>query len=190
MLAEYLANLFFSEGIISDEDQEIVRFGLKSMEVNLLGIALTLAVGTYFNHISEAVLLWLLLFPLRKNAGGFHATTPARCLIISAEMLVISFILFTTFKHTMIFYGICVIITGCIIWILVPIDNPSKELDMVERKVYRIRSRVVLCVEGIIFLLAMYFKCEIAARSISMTFFIVTMSLLLGVIKLEERNIK
>ena len=33
------------EGIISDEEKEIVRFGLESLEGNLLGIILTLIIG-------------------------------------------------------------------------------------------------------------------------------------------------
>ena len=73
MLAERMANYFSNEGIITDEEKEIVQFGLESMGGNLLGFTMTFVIGFFFRQIGCAMLVWLLLFPLRKNAGGFHA---------------------------------------------------------------------------------------------------------------------
>lgn len=186
-LTDRLTNSFFREGIISDEDKEIVRFGLESMEGNLLGIILTLTVGIIFRHIEDALLLWLCLFPLRKYAGGFHASTRTRCLFLSAGMLLTSFAVFTAAEHTTVFYGTAAIISGCIIWILAPVGNQSKVLDQLEYREYRKRSRMILAAEGAIFSLAMCFQWNIVLRSIGMTLFIVSISLVMGVIKSQER---
>lgn len=150
MLAERLTDSFSKRGIISDEEREIVRFGLESLGGNLLGIGLTLAVGICFRQVGEALLLWLLLLPLRKNAGGYHAATKTRCLFVSAIMLIITFAFFSAFECTLLFYGMCIIVTGIIIWEFAPVDNPSKKLDAIERKVYRRRTRGILVGEGII----------------------------------------
>lgn len=184
MMADRITGSLFSEGIISDEDMEIVRFGLESLIGNLLGIVLTLTVGICFKRVGEALLLWPLLFLLRKNAGGYHAATKKRCLLISVVMLVMCFTFFSMISHTMISYVICAIVTGCIIWLLAPVDNLSKKLDDVEHKVYKMRSRIILGVEGAALALVMYFKLfnwEIVARSVCMTFFVVSISLLMGV---------
>ena len=106
------------EGIIADEEREIVRFGLESLEGNMLGIVLTLTVGICFKRVEEAMLLWLWLFPLRKNAGGYHAETKGKCFFISAAMLIAAFVLFTVFEHTIVFYMICNTVAGCVIWIV------------------------------------------------------------------------
>jgi len=188
MLADRMADSFLKEGIISDEDKEIVRFGLESLEGNLLGIGLTLTVGICFKQVGEALLLWLLLFPLRKNAGGYHAATKTRCLFVSAVIMILAFMIFTVFERTMIFYGICAMVAGCVIWFLAPVDNPSKQLDAVEYKVYRRRTRVALGVEAAIFVLALSIMWEMAVRSICMTLFIVCVSLLLGVVKYTISN--
>ena len=79
MLAERMVDSLSKEGIIADEEREIVRFGLESLEGNMLGIVLTLTVGICFKRVEEAMLLWLWLFPLRKNAGGYHAETKGKC---------------------------------------------------------------------------------------------------------------
>lgn len=183
-----MANSLSSEGIIKNEEIEIVRFGLESLGGNLLGIVLTLTIGFCFNRIGDALFLWILLFPLRKNAGGFHASTKTGCYLVSALMLLLSFTFFTAFDCTIIVYESSVLITGWIIWMLAPMGNPSKELDEVEHKIYKIRSRSILALEGIIFLLALCFKWSILVRSISMTFFLVSISLLMGAIKLSICN--
>lgn len=182
-LADRLADSLFNEGIISDEDREIVRFGLESVEGNLLGIILTLTVGFAFGHIGDALLLWLWLFPLRKNAGGFHAATRTKCLLVSTVMLVLSFAVFATVEHTSIFYGSGTALAGCIIWILAPIGSQSKELDAHEYRVYRRRSRLILAAEGAAYILAACFQWEVAQRSMGMAFSIVSISLVMGAIK-------
>ncbi len=178
-----MADSIYKEGIITDEEREIIRFGLESLEGNLLGIVLTLTVGICFKQAGEALLLWLLLFPLRKNAGGYHAATKTGCLFASAVILIMAFMFSAVFEHTMIFYGICALVAGCVIWVMAPVDNPSKKLDAVEYKVYRRRTRIALGIEGVVFGLALYFKWEMAVRSICMTFFIVSVSLFMGVTK-------
>lgn len=182
-LAERLTNIFSQEGIISDEEREIVRFGLESLGGNFVGVVLTLLVGICFKRVGDALLLYLLLFPLRKSAGGFHATTKVRCFITSAVMLDISFILFSAFDHAFVFYWVCAIMFGCIIWILAPVDNPSKRFDIVEQSVYRMRSRVVFGVESIIFVIASCLKWGTVIRSVCMAFFIASVSLLMGILK-------
>ncbi len=183
-----MTDSFRKEGIITDEEREIVRFGLESLGGNLLSVVLILIIGICFKQIREALFLWLLLFPLRKNAGGYHAATKVRCLFASAVVLIISFVLFTSFENTMRFYGICTMAAGCVIWILAPVDNFSKKLDAVEYKEYRRRTRIALVVEGVIFVLALFLKWETVVRSICMTLFIVSVSLLVGVAKLMICN--
>ncbi len=183
-----MADSLSKEGIIVDEEREIVRFGLESLEGNLLGIVLTLAVGICFKRVGEAILLWLWMFPLRKNAGGYHAATKIRCVLISAIMLIVAFALFVVVEHTRVFYGICSMVAGCVIWTLAPVDNPSKKLDALEHKVYRKRTRIALVAEGIFMALALSCGWEMPVHSICMAFFIVAVSLFMGILKLTLKT--
>lgn len=88
MLADRIADFLFKGGNITDEEKEIICFGLESLEGNLLGIGLTLIVGMCFRQVREAILLWWLLFPLRKNAGGYHAKTKTKCMLISLIIII------------------------------------------------------------------------------------------------------
>lgn len=182
--ADYLTNSFYRDGIISEEEKTVICFGLESLVGDLLSIVIVLIVGICFKRIEDAVLVCLLLFPLRKNAGGYHATTRIRCMFISIFMLIVAFTIFTTFKCTLKFYEISAIVTGGIIWILAPIDSASKKLDTIEYKVYKRRSRVILSLECITFILAIFFKWEMVIQSICMVFCIVAISLLMGIFNL------
>lgn len=55
-----MTDSFLNQGIISEEEREIVRFGLESLGGNLLGLVLTLGVGILFQQVGTAVLLWSL----------------------------------------------------------------------------------------------------------------------------------
>jgi len=184
MLAEHVTDSLSNEGIITDEEKEIVRFGLENLEGNLLGFVMTLTIGYCFCQIKSALLLWLLLFPLRKNAGGYHASTKMKCYFTSVVMILMAFIIYAVPNHTITLYLYSVLITGIIIWVLVPVDNSEKKLDETEHKIYRIRSKIVLTLESIFFIVAVYFKWEIAIKSIAMTFSLVSVSLLMGIFKM------
>ncbi len=188
MLVERIANSLAAEEIITDKEKEIVQFGLESLEGNLLGFVMTLTIGFCFHQIECALLLWLLLFPLRKNAGGFHAPTKTKCFLLSAFMLLLTFSIYVLPNCINILYGISIFITGYIIWILAPVDNPSKPLGAAEHKVYRIRSRNILALESTFLVLAFYFKWEIAVKSIASTFFLVSLSLIMGTIKSQQNR--
>ena len=188
MLAERITNSFLVEGIISDEEKEVIQYGLESLGGNLLSIVLTLAVGACFGQIEDAVLLWLFLFPLRKNAGGFHAETRTGCLFLSAAMLILSFALYTVIIPTVAFYGISLIVTGMMIWLLAPVENPSKRLDDTEYRIYRRRSRLLLASEGVIFIVAWWIRWNPAMGSIAMALFIVALSLVMGRLKTMKRD--
>ena len=145
------------EGIISDEDKTIIYFGLESLAGNLLSATMILLVGSLFKHTKSAFLLWLLLFPLRKNSGGYHAATKTRCLFISLIMIITAFVIFTKFKFTLTFYGISAAINGCII----------------------------LVIECIIIILSLYLGWEVLLKSSSMALFIASVLLLIGRFKKE-----
>lgn len=91
MLAKNIADSFCKEGIVSKEEQAIVQFELECLEGDIAGIILRLTVGACFNHIEIALLLWWFLFPLKINAGGYHAKTKIRCLLTTFIELIAAF---------------------------------------------------------------------------------------------------
>ena len=186
-LSERLSEIFLKEGLISDEEKEIIQFGLESVEGNLTGVILTILVGIIFGAIREAMLFYIWFLPLRKSIGGFHADTKAKCLLASALAMTLALILFSLFRYPGIVYLICGGIFSFVIFLVAPVDNPQKKFDASEQSVYRKRSRVVLLGESTLFVISYYNSWKAITISLCMTFFVASISLLLGILK-NTRN--
>lgn len=187
-LSECITNSLYSDGIIQVEEKEIIQFGLESLWSNLTGFVLFICVGVGFESITNALLLWLMLFFLRKNAGGYHANSAKRCILISLVMLVVVFSLYGYHAEAFIFVRISMLVSVSVIWLLAPVDDSSKILDEKEVYIYKRRTRAILIIESIIFICAIWCKQVILEKSISMACFIVFISLLMGKIKMYCTN--
>ena len=189
MLVERLTDFLEKEEIISDEEKEIVQFGLESLGGNLLGIILTLVVGVCFQQVREALLLWFLLFPLRKNAGGFHAKTKVRCFLSSTVTIIVSMVCIQQIRWTETENILITVISAVVIWIMAPVENGNKRLYSVEYRVYRQRTRKILLLEVLLFVLSLTFGWEDLVIVITMVFSIVCVVLVTGKVKmLKDRR--
>jgi accessory gene regulator B len=105
-----LTGIFLRDGIISQDEVEIVGYGLENLGSSLLGMSVTLMLGCCFDFLLGSFMLWLLVFPLRKNAGGYHAETKTRCLLFSSSMLLLSIICFQQVKWSeTVYIGVAVV---------------------------------------------------------------------------------
>lgn len=67
----HIADYLCENKIIATEEKEIVRYGLDALTETLLGLLVTVLVGSVFVNALSGLMLWLLVFPLRKYAGGY-----------------------------------------------------------------------------------------------------------------------
>lgn len=93
MWSQRLTERFIRDGIILPENAEVVRYGLEALTDNVLAFMVTAAVGLFYGSLLSGIVLWMLVFPLRKYAGGYHAKTKAQCYLISAGMLALAYAL-------------------------------------------------------------------------------------------------
>ena len=180
-----LAGMLLRDGIISQEEVEIVEYGLENLGSSMLGMLITLTIGFCFDFLLGSFLLWLLIFPLRKNAGGFHAKTKGRCLLFSSAMLLVSIICFVQVGCSETVYILVAIISTGVIFLMAPVENNKKYLDQTEQKVYRKRTRIILLLEWMLFIPAVLLNLEELIIATTIAFFIVCTSLLAGRVKLQ-----
>ena len=176
--------MLLRDNVISSEEVEVVEYGLENFGSSLLGMSIALLIGYCFGFLRGSFLLWLLIFPLRKNAGGYHAETKSRCLFYSSAILLVSVICFVQVEWLDLGYILVVGFFFAIIFLLAPVENDNKRLELVEYRVYRKRARIILLLEGTLFATAVTFKWEELIAVITIGFFIVGMSLIIGKVKL------
>jgi len=173
----------YKDRIISKKEIEIVDFGIESMAGTFLSLFVTLIIGLYFDLAAEGAMFYFFSLPLRKNAGGYHAETKGRCCIFSIS---VTFLIFSFFSNGNITINYCIIVSVIligIIFLLAPVENPKKHLDMVEQKVYRKRTRTILAIEGIMLLIGYLNDWEKLIFAICMNFTLCSLNLILGMAK-------
>lgn len=185
-IEKILAGILLKDGIISSEEVEIVEYGLENFGSSLLGMSITLVIGYCFDFLWGSFLLWLLVFPLRKNAGGFHAATKGRCLLFSSAMLLVSIICFVKVRWSMTGYILIAAFFFIVIFYMAPVENCNKHLDPAEHRVYRKRTRAILLLEGVFLAVAIAFEWKEIVTVTTTVFFIVGVSLVMGRAKLWD----
>lgn len=94
-----------------------------------------------------------------------------------------AYVVFTTWELPMAVYISATTITFGVIFCMAPVDTPNKLLDVLEQGMYRKRARVVLVTEGIVFIAACVLRYERLYVAVTMSYFIVAVSLLAGKVK-------
>lgn len=172
--------------IIEDKDVEVIEFGLETMKSNLIGFSIILIMGVYYKHFFESIIFGLMVFPLRKYSGGYHARTKLGCFLISTILIFLSFEFFMKNEWSNKFYCLTTFFWFSIIYFLAPIENINKQLDELEKKTYRKKARMILVSEESLFILSLIFSWHNITKVLAMCISIVGVLLLAGKISLEK----
>lgn len=78
-----IADKLVQDDIIQETDKIVVEFGLRQLFAVLRSLSITFLISFFLNKVLECVIFLLFFWPLRVYAGGYHAKTSQRCLIIS-----------------------------------------------------------------------------------------------------------
>ena len=142
-----IADKLVQDDIIQETDKIVVEFGLRQLFAVLRSLSITFLISFFLNKVLECVIFLLFFWPLRVYAGGYHAKTSQRCLIISVVSI---FVILELNDRLILSQHIIFIITllfALIIYKVIPQENTKKKLDIIEYKVYRKRGKCILVIE-------------------------------------------
>lgn len=69
-------------GIVKAEDSELYIYGINQILFAILNLSSALIIGVICGVFFEVALFMVAYIPLRSFAGGVHAKTPLRCLVL------------------------------------------------------------------------------------------------------------
>lgn len=177
-------------GLVNDENREIYLFGSYQLLMLLINLISMISIGILFHKTAQCLLYMALFIPLRTYAGGYHACSSRKCYVYStlciiAAMLIIKldFLNFTTC------YGVATI-CGVIIFRLAPVEDRNKPLDNVEIIHYRVRSQVVLIIEGMFFIVSLTLKWKTGVICTTLAFLTLCLMLVIGIVKNLKLKLK
>ena len=177
-------------GLVNDENREIYLFGSHQLLMLLINLISMIFIGILFHQTAQCLLYMALFVPLRTFAGGYHACSSRKCyvysmLCIAAAMLIIKL----DFLNFAMCYGIA-LFCGAIIFKLAPVEDKNKPLDDVEIIHYRVRSQVVLVIEGLFLIASLTFKWKTGVVCTTLAFLTLCLMLVVGTIKNSKLKVK
>lgn len=189
-LSEKLTGKLIRAGIISETDTDVYVYGFFQLAMMLLNIVTTLFLGILFQLLIPCILLNLSYIPLRINAGGHHANSPMKCYINSTIMIaaLLAVIKWLTIHPTV--YAVLLVLSGVVIWILAPVEAENNPWEDTEKLIYRRKSRVILGIEIIIFVVTLIFTKKLISETIALGVFTECLMLLVGAVKNHYSNDK
>jgi accessory gene regulator B len=150
--------------------------------MTVLNILITIVLGIIFNELYQSILFSIGYIPIRSFSGGYHAKTPQKCTLFSTIMMVIVLLLMKLVLPTSLIL-LMWMISSVVIVVLSPVQDENKPLDDVEVKVYKRRTRLLLCFESIIILVSVLLRVTIVSYCLTLALCCMSVMLILGIIK-------
>ena len=158
-VAEILMSISFSQklikcmiqkGVISSDDEDVFLYGVKQGFLMLLNIVTFVLIGLFSGTLIYVTTFLIAVMMLRSFAGGYHASTPMRCYLVSSMMVFVVALLSLHIQiNQLVLLGLLVIL-GILIILLSPVDTTNKRLDELEKKVYKRKATKICIIEVII----------------------------------------
>lgn len=178
-LAERIVDLQVKNELLQYKDKSTYVLGYQLLIGKIMSIMLMLVVAAVTGTIIEILIFMLMFIPLRQYAGGFHFHHAEICILFSAMLCAVMTIGFNNQ-----FYGIPIWISGgieiivsLVIWKMAPIDSRNKQLEDLEKRIYGGRSKIILCIECILYLVAMIGNWHLVWISVQTAHIVIAISL-------------
>ena len=189
-LSEKLTGKLIRAGIISETDTDVYVYGFFQLAMMLLNIVTTLFLGILFQLLIPCILLNLSYIPLRMNAGGHHADSPMKCYINSTIMIAALLAVIKWIPIHPAVSAVLLVLSGGVIWILAPVEAENNPWEDTEKLIYRRKSRVILGIEIIAFVITLIFTKKWVSETIVLGVFTECLMLLVGAVKNHYSNDK
>ena len=192
-LLERLIEKQIGAGIIAAEVAEVYRYGYMILFEWGLNLIIAGLIGILTGALQTTLIFLISVIPLRSFGGGYHASTPLRCAVISNAALVfvigLSEWLWVLHLPSGVFFLCEVVLTGYYIC-HVPVDSAYKPLSNREKQVYAIYARVFYAVELMIMAILYATGREKAGITIMLVHLFVVFSLLSVRIQRKKQGYK
>lgn len=148
---------------VSKEDREIIAYGFECILSKAINILSLLPAVIWLGMFKEWLIFLVLFGILRPLAGGYHAETKLRCLIISDMLIVLALMGIRVFYSCDFdkMRGLLVIFVMAaegIIYRLIPVDTENKRLDEAEKAYNKNKCVCWLVLMDICFVICMHLE--------------------------------
>lgn len=161
--AEKLVDCLYCQHDISDDEQELYKYGFFVLLSQILYLIIAIILGSIFKSVFESVIFYIAFQFIRRYAGGYHAKTETRCEILSTLSILCCIVLIKLSKMYDIRIALLSIslVFAVLIFILCPLDTPEKPLNDKEYKYFRKISWIILSLIIVAIIVPFIFKFNV-----------------------------
>lgn len=190
-VSKKVTDRLLSRNAIKDEDYEIYQYGLEQLFTSILNMLTLFVIGSIMGMIWQGIIFVLSFMLLRKYAGGYHASTPLRCYLLTTLIITVALSVMKYLEISILIYLVLLMVSSVIVYMLTPVEAVNKEFDKIEKIIYRKKTILTWIVEVSLAIGVFILKHYEISICIFMAVIMVGISLVTGhiEIKLVKRKI-
>ena len=147
-LLESLLFRMKSMRLLQEDEEDVYRFGLECLLLKVIHYSSYVAISCILHMTISILVSAIVLMPLRRKSGGFHARTRVGCYLFSCTIVVVvcllNKIIFPLWRSIII-----LLMSNVIVVALAPIENENRILDRTERKIFRKQAIFILVIADV-----------------------------------------
>ena len=178
-ITNYLVKKMRVDGVIREDEYRIYLYGLEVLEIKVFALLLAMGISMVFRTTHFLFALLLFLIPIRKYAGGVHASSKGKCLLFTELILLAAELMWKysfwpdIFQHLLVGLGIVAIIT------LAPVESKKRRLNQQKKRRFRNISIMFGVFNVICYFVAFVLGWKIIGSAISLAMLIMSSLLFL-----------
>lgn len=137
-----------TKGLILEGEEDVYYFGLECLLLKVIHYSSYLVIGTLMRMLIPMLISAMVLIPLRRKSGGFHARTKKGCYLFSC-IIVALVCLLDKIAFPIWLCVVTILGANVIIFTFAPIENENRILDYEERKKFRKQALIILALSNI-----------------------------------------
>jgi accessory gene regulator B len=160
MLTDRILDHLASNTDIDMEHREIYAYSLERYISGIVDFITFSVLAVVLRIPAETAIFALFYGPLRKYAGGYHAKTRSRCMVLSIATL-LSVVFLAKRIALMNYWGILSLITlviaGLLIFLFAPTDSENRRLSEETKKQFRRKARLIFAADSLFLIFAVVY---------------------------------
>lgn len=180
-----IINLFEENGLVDDSNREIITFGLTKMISTALMLMFTIILSVLMGDFLVGILFEASFIMLRRYAGGYHAETKERCLVLTYFSTLVFITLIYVVPMNKSIFILMMFLFLRVVYKYSPKESENKPLNITEKKIYRRKSIYIAIIEIVVFIVFIHSGMYIYAKSVFFAFFMVIIGMICMPNKIE-----
>lgn len=169
--------------MVNESNNMILKTGITRLENLLLDFLFASILSGILGNFLVGILFEFCYMVLRIYAGGYHASTPRKCLCFTYGSTLACMIIIFILPMTKYIFAVLIAVFIGTIFLTTPIQNENKPLCNTEKKVYHRNSVCIVVAETGLFALLVLWEKHLYAKTVFVSMALVTTGLLMEIAK-------